>query len=70
MSRALLLRLPVVLALLAGNLALWVPRLATAAIPPVYSCGISSSGWYCTGLACTAMSYACCEDGNDADCDE
>jgi hypothetical protein len=68
MSRSLLLRLFVVLALLLGNLALWGSRQASAAaLGGDYQCGISSSGWLCTSVECDKYAYECCY--NDGDCD-
>lgn len=65
MSRSLLLRLFVVLGLLLGNLALWAPGPATAAIPSNRACGVSEGGWDCTNLPCNW--WCCDEEGN---CDD
>ena len=67
MSRSLLLRLFIVLGLLLGNLALWVPTRATAAIPSDYSCAYSDEGWICSSIACNG--YMCCDDP-EGDCDD
>ena len=57
MSRALLLRLFVVLALLFGNVALWGSKQAAAA-PSMGYCTISNNGWLCMGT-CSANEECC-----------
>ena len=66
MSRSLLLRLFVVLGLLLGNLALWVPTGATAATRGDYSCAFGE-GWICSSISCNG--YMCCSDP-DGECDD
>ena len=65
MSRSLLLRLFVVMGLLLGNLALWVPSRATAAIPSNRACGLNENGFECTNVPCNW--WCCDEEGN---CDD
>ena len=68
MSRSLLLRLFVVLALLFGNLALWGSRQASAAaLSGDYQCGYTWYGWHCSSIGCDQYAYECCD--NDGECD-
>ena len=64
MTRALLLRLFVVLALLLGNLALWGSNQASAAAPGTFACGFTNGGVHCSSATCASNSWECC----DTDC--
>ena len=65
MSRALSIRLFVVLVLLLGNLVLWGSKGTAAAAPTsMQECEMSNNGWICGGH-CQAGSYDCCDPGCD-----
>ena len=67
MSRAILLRLFFVLALLLGNLALWGSSQATGASLPRKACGMgNSSGYHCVADSECGQGHECCD--NNCDC--